>query len=299
MYGNTIMHPEAIDFTYYVKSILEDFFRDKKVLDVGGGDINGNNRDLFENCEYEVNDVTDAPNVTVVARTKDLLFQDEYFDTIISTECFEHDPEYEQSFQKIVDMLRPGGLFLFTCASFGRQEHGTVRTSPRESFGTRAEIPDMSDYYKNLTERDIRRAIPLDSIFATYHIYYNAKTRDVYFLGVKESQDNVFYAFVQYHGKDVYTDLDEYTNTVKKKISFILNDDADGSLCEIRREAHELEERKAKELKERKAKKRKERKAKKLKERRAKELKERRAKELKERQAKELQERNRWRLRFQ
>mgnify|MGYP003324823520 CR=1 FL=1 len=71
------------------------------MLDVGSGDINGNNNFLFENCEYNGNDVTEAKNVTIVSRTKDLPFEKESFDTIISTECFEHDPEYKESFLKM------------------------------------------------------------------------------------------------------------------------------------------------------------------------------------------------------
>ena len=85
------MHLEARYFTLFVKRILNDFFIGKVVLDVGSGDINGNNRFLFENCNYEGNDVVQAPNVTIVSKTKDLQFEDNSFDTIISTECFEHD----------------------------------------------------------------------------------------------------------------------------------------------------------------------------------------------------------------
>ena len=88
------MHGQARDFTLFVKNILADFFLNKRVLDVGSGDINGNNRFLFDNCEYDGNDVIQANNVTIVSKTKDLPFQDNTFDTIISTECFEHDPEY-------------------------------------------------------------------------------------------------------------------------------------------------------------------------------------------------------------
>ena len=46
------MHIEARDFTVFVKRIFGDYFMNKRVLDVGSGDINGNNRFLFENCEY-------------------------------------------------------------------------------------------------------------------------------------------------------------------------------------------------------------------------------------------------------
>ena len=38
------MHKQATDFTIFVKSILSNYFIEKKVLDVGSGDINGNNR---------------------------------------------------------------------------------------------------------------------------------------------------------------------------------------------------------------------------------------------------------------
>ena len=96
------MHEQARQFTLFVKSILPYYFHSKIVLDVGSGDINGNNRFLFENCIYQGNDVIQAPNVTIVSKTKDLPFEDNFFDTIISTECFEHDPTYEDSFIKYI-----------------------------------------------------------------------------------------------------------------------------------------------------------------------------------------------------
>ena len=99
------MHIQARDFTLFVKSVLGDFFVNKCILDVGSGDINGNNRFLFENCEYVGNDVIQAPNVTIVSKTKDLPFCDCFFDTIVSSECFEHDPEYRESLLKIYDLF--------------------------------------------------------------------------------------------------------------------------------------------------------------------------------------------------
>ena len=65
------MHLEAREFTIFVKKHLSDFFVNKRVLDVGSGDINGNNRFLFENCDYNGNDVILAKNVTIVSRTKE------------------------------------------------------------------------------------------------------------------------------------------------------------------------------------------------------------------------------------
>ena len=38
------MHDEAKHFTQYVKNVLPTYFENKIVLDVGSGDLNGNNR---------------------------------------------------------------------------------------------------------------------------------------------------------------------------------------------------------------------------------------------------------------
>jgi SAM-dependent methyltransferase len=184
------MHYQARDFTMFVKQILGYYFIDKRVLDVGSGDINGNNRFLFENCEYDGNDVIQAHNVTIVSKTKDLPFTDNTFDTVISTECFEHDPEYKESFIKIYNMLKPDGLFCFTCASTGRGEHGTRRTSPQDSYGTIGNLEDMSDYYKNLTEIDLNDVLSLNLLFSVWDTYYNNESKDLYFVGIKKGNYN-------------------------------------------------------------------------------------------------------------
>lgn len=181
------MHPEAKKFVEFVKKILPDYFEGKLVLDVGAGDINGNNKYLFSNCAYNGNDVMAAKNVTIVSKTKDLPFNDKYFDTIISTECFEHDPTYKESLKKIYDMLNDNGLFVFTCAGFGRAEHGTRRTSPNSSYGAIAKLDDMQDYYKNLTIKDINDVLDLDNNFVLWDSYYNFKSKDLYFIGIKKS----------------------------------------------------------------------------------------------------------------
>lgn len=180
------MHIQCSDFCAFVKRIMPNYFKNIRVLDVGSGDINGNNRYLFENCIYEGNDVIEGKNITIVSKTKDLHFKNHTFDTIISTECFEHDPEYKDSLKKIYDVLKPGGLFVFTCASTDRPEHGTRRTSPHNSFGTIGNLTDMSDYYKNLTEKDIDEVIPFKDLFMAWDSYYNQESKDLYFVGLKK-----------------------------------------------------------------------------------------------------------------
>jgi len=178
------MHIQAMQFMQFMKGKFPEQFQNKIVFDVGSGDINGNNRYLFENCNYAGNDVMKAPNVDYVCRTKDLPF-DNHFDTIVSTECFEHDAEYAQSFLKIHKMLKKEGMFIFTCASTGRREHGTRRTSPQDSYGTICKLEDMQDYYKNLTIEDVNEAMNLDEHFVQWETAYNPASCDLYFYGIK------------------------------------------------------------------------------------------------------------------
>jgi len=180
-----MVHQEAIDFMIFAKKCYPSYFRKKRVLDVGSGDINGNNQHLFYKCNYTGNDVYEAPNVTVVSRTKDLKFKKNTFDTIVSTECFEHDPEYELSLKKIYEMLKPNGLFVFTCASIGRPEHGTRKSDPLSSWGTISMVEDMRDYYKNLSEQDLYKIFDMNKCFNSFDTYYNKKSCDLYFIGFK------------------------------------------------------------------------------------------------------------------
>jgi len=186
-----MVHTEAIKFLNYGKQVLPEYFINKKILDVGCGDINGNNRYLFENCEYNGNDVIECPNATIISKTKDLSFNDHTFDVIISSECFEHDPEYKKSILNIYRMLKPNGLFIFTCASEGRPEHGTKRTTPNDSYGTIGNLEDMSDYYKNLEITDIDKIKKIDKVFSYWKSYYNYVSSDLYFIGIKKGDKKI------------------------------------------------------------------------------------------------------------
>jgi hypothetical protein len=174
------MHTEQKEFCQYVKILHPEYFKDCKVLDVGSLDINGNNQYLFENCQYTGIDVAPGNNVHVVSKGHEYNAPDGYYDTIISTECFEHDMYYKDTITNIIRMLRNDGMFLFTCASTGRPEHGTRRTSPSDAPLLTG---DWADYYKNLTTNDIVN-IPSVNLLTT-QIFYNEQTHDLYFYGIK------------------------------------------------------------------------------------------------------------------
>jgi len=178
-------HKQQADFCLRVKNKFPSFFENTKVvLDVGSLDINGSNKTLFAvGTNYTGIDLAPGKNVDAISKGHEWGAPDNHYDTIISTECFEHDMFYEKTFQNIIRMLKPGGLFLFTCATTGRPEHGTRRTTSKDSPFT-SSISDWEDYYKNLTELDVRAAIDVDLIFSTYHFEVGREPFDLYFYGV-------------------------------------------------------------------------------------------------------------------
>ena len=182
------MHQQIADFFMFVRTHMKQYFTGAKlVLDIGSGDVNGNNRQFFDNsCTIHGNDVFPGRNVDLVYRTTELPFLKPTFDTIISSECFQHDAEYAESLKKAVTILRPGGLLMFSCASTGCKEHGTRKHFPEKSFATKGGLSKWRDYFKTLGLEDIRAVLDLDAVFCHYGAYYNTKTQDLYFYGVKK-----------------------------------------------------------------------------------------------------------------
>lgn len=184
-------HLQQQEFCDKIRNQHSKYFKNKKVLDIGSLDINGNNRFLFTDCDYTGLDVGQGPNVDVISVGHLFEGPDNYYDTIISTEVFEHDMFYEKTIENIVRMLKPGGMFIFTCASTGRAEHGTRKSDGSGSAPLLIQISEeWSDYYKNLTEDDIRKIKNFNVTFPDGYFEYNTNSHDLYFYGVKGGIDN-------------------------------------------------------------------------------------------------------------
>jgi hypothetical protein len=69
-------------------------------------------------------------------------------------------------------------LFFFTCATTGRAEHGTKRTG--NLWGT------SDDYYKNITEEDVREVLDIEKLFDKPEFSTQSLTKDLYFRGIKK-----------------------------------------------------------------------------------------------------------------
>lgn len=175
-------HQAQQDFFTRVRSRFPWLFEAKRTLDVGSLDINGNNRYLFTDCEYVGIDIGAGNNVDVVIRGHE--YDDEKkFGVVISSECFEHDEFYRLTILNCIRLLDSGGIFLFSCASDGRPEHGTRRTTPHDSPFT-SEL--TNDYYCNLNEFDMRLVFNPEEIFREYEFSVNNDNHDLYFWGIKK-----------------------------------------------------------------------------------------------------------------
>jgi SAM-dependent methyltransferase len=179
-------HEQQKDFFRDVKKIHPNFFTDVKVLDIGSLDINGNNKHVFEHPYYYVGvDLSDGDNVDIVCpgHLYDCGFE---YDVVISSECFEHDMYYARTLQNMIKLLKSNGLMIFTCASTGRPEHGTLRSNPSDAPFLLDMSEKWANYYKNLTEDDIRSVIDVNNLFTSFEFRYEPSTCDLYFWGIKK-----------------------------------------------------------------------------------------------------------------
>ena len=181
-------HPQQVSFLNLVKQKFPEKFKNCNVVDIGSLDINGNTRFLFEDFEYTGVDIGEGPNVDVVSKGHEFK-SEKRFDIVISTECFEHDMYYKETLKNCVKLCKAGGMFIFTCASTGRAEHGTARTSVGDAPLLKGE---WSNYYKNLTEQDIRDVLNIEGIFSEFQFYYESNHKDLYFWGIKKKGPKIW-----------------------------------------------------------------------------------------------------------
>lgn len=179
-------HPSQRDFIDLVSRGLPGFFRGARVLEVGSLNINGTVRDFFVDCDYIGLDIAPGRDVDVVCQGQNYQAPDDSFDHVISCEAMEHNPYWKETFNNMVRLCRPGGLVTMTCATIGRLEHGTTRTSPVDSPLT---VGEGWDYYRNLTGRDFLRSCGLRSAFSAYRIWSNWSTFDLFLIGIKRTPD--------------------------------------------------------------------------------------------------------------
>jgi len=178
-------HHNQLMFIAIASRHLRENWAGAKILEIGAHDVNGSIRPFFDGSDYTGVDLSEGKGVDLVSSGHELRFPDASFDLTVSCECFEHNPEWGATFTNMCRMTKPGGIVMFTCASTGRLEHGTIRTTPKSSPGTQA---IGWDYYKNLKKSDFKK-FNLGSIFESFAFFCNDVSKDLCFIGKKHACD--------------------------------------------------------------------------------------------------------------
>jgi len=87
-----------------------------RVLDVGGADVNGSYRPLFDDCAYTS---LDFKNADILVTGHEWPIEDGSFDAVISGQTLEHDPLFWVTVQNMERVLRPGGPLILIVPSAG------------------------------------------------------------------------------------------------------------------------------------------------------------------------------------
>lgn len=96
------------------------------VLDIGGRDVNGTNRDAFPLvAEWITVDLRDGPAVDIVCDAAELNLA-RTFDVVVCTEVLEHAERWRDIIARAAEHLAASGIFIITCAGPGRSPHSGV-----------------------------------------------------------------------------------------------------------------------------------------------------------------------------
>ena len=175
-------HWSQYEFVKISRQFFPSHFRRTRVLEIGSLDINGSVRDLFDECEYLGLDVAPGKGVDLVCQGQDFDAPTGSFDVVLSCEAMEHNPHWAETFLNMVRLCRPGGLVIMTCATTGRPEHGTARTSPTASPLT---VELGWSYYRNLRRRNFDASNHLKATFSDYCFWTNWASFDLLFCGIR------------------------------------------------------------------------------------------------------------------
>ena len=195
-------HKQQQFFIEKTKHQFPQYFKNSRVLNIGAFNVNGGEEQYFESCDITGLDIGPGKGVDVICSAHKYDKPDCHFDTIISCECWEHNPFYKESVLNAIRMLKSGGFFIFTCATTGRPVHGTKKQDALDKakgatlqgnlIDKWVEMPNVSknnwdnDYYKNVTEQDVRSFVEIEDVFSDFLFEVNDEHCDLYFWGIKK-----------------------------------------------------------------------------------------------------------------
>lgn len=126
-------HEHQLCFISTLTSHLARDYTGANILEVGSYNVIGSIRDYFKGSTYVGVDLYEGPGVDLISDGKSINLPDSSQDITVSCESFEHNPFWLETFENMYRIIKSGGFVIFTCATRGRAEHGTSRTSPGAS----------------------------------------------------------------------------------------------------------------------------------------------------------------------
>lgn len=152
-----------------------------RALDVGGQDVNSTSQGIHPHSllsvdTWDVLDIVDGPGVTIVADGTSWRVPEgqPLYDLVLSTETLEHVENYRGILTTCGLALAPGGVFLGTWASTGRQPH-SAQGHPDPFV--------LGEHYRNVSQEDVEDLV--SDLFSEYEFVYNPVPGDLYLYGVR------------------------------------------------------------------------------------------------------------------
>lgn len=170
---------EIIEWFINIVSKNPEEFRNKRILEVGGRNVNGSVRPLIEKfClpeDYIGIDIEDGKYVDIVLSAEKVLeyFGEESFDVVISTELLEHTKDWRIVINNMKGVLKRKGIIYITTCSYGFQYHGY----PYDFW--RYEIGDMKQIFSDFNILDLRKNPLSCGVFLKAEKQINYKQRDL------------------------------------------------------------------------------------------------------------------------
>lgn len=135
------MHEAAYQ---YVAKAVARYGPFERVIEVGGRDVNGSVRGLFDCDRYWSVDIEDGPGVDEIADFGTLKVRGDW-DCVVCCEVLEHAPSALQLIANAGRALKRTGVFIMTCAGTGRPQHSAIDGGYLRP----------GEFYRNVTESQL------------------------------------------------------------------------------------------------------------------------------------------------
>lgn len=137
------MHQEVLTFLEGTKQANPELFKNVHVIEYGSYDVNGSSRQFFEDSNTTGIDWRAGKLVDVVSLMHELQDFDGTYDVAISSSAIEHDPYWQLSLYRCIQLLKVGGSLMITCGGPAYEKHCEITA------------PTQDGYYKGISSKEI------------------------------------------------------------------------------------------------------------------------------------------------